>query len=74
METYQALRTFADSWGLLVLFLFFIGMVIWLFRPGARRLHDDASRQIFRNEDRPRPPEDHERGETRDRTKDRSDG
>jgi cytochrome c oxidase cbb3-type subunit IV len=55
METYQALRTFADSWGLLVLFLFFIGMVIWLFRPGSKKLHDDAANQIFRNEDRPKP-------------------
>jgi cytochrome c oxidase cbb3-type subunit IV len=74
METYQALRTFADSWGLLVLFLFFIGMIFWLFRPGARRLHDDAAKQIFRNEDRPRPPEDAKRDENRDQTKDRSDG
>jgi cytochrome c oxidase cbb3-type subunit 4 len=55
METYQALRTFADSWGLLALFLFFVGMVIWLFRPGAKKLHDDAANQIFRNEDRPKP-------------------
>jgi cytochrome c oxidase cbb3-type subunit IV len=74
METYQALRTFADSWGLLVLFLFFVGMVIWLFRPGARKLHDEASRQIFLHEDRPKPPEDAKRDENRDQTKDRSDG
>jgi cytochrome c oxidase cbb3-type subunit IV len=60
METYSALRTFADSWGLLVLFLFFLGMVIWLFRPGAKRLHDDAANQIFRNEDKPKDRRDDE--------------
>jgi hypothetical protein len=32
-------------------------MVIWLFRPGSKKLHDDAANQIFRNEDRPKPPE-----------------
>ncbi len=74
MEIYQALRTFADTWGLVVLFLFFVLMIIWLFRPGARKLHDDASRQIFRNEDRPKPPEDAKRHDARDQTKDRSNG
>ncbi len=54
MDTYNFLRGFADSWALLALFLFFIGMVIWLFRPGAGKLHDDAARQIFRNEDKPK--------------------
>ena len=54
METYSALRGFADSWGLLLLFLFFVGVVVWVFRPGARRKHDDAANMIFRNEDRPK--------------------
>ncbi len=60
METYSALRGFADSWGLLVLFLFFAGVFVWVFRPGARPLHDDASRMIFRNEDKPKD-DDHGR-------------
>jgi cytochrome c oxidase cbb3-type subunit 4 len=53
VDTYSALRSFADSWGLLVLFLFFVGVVAWVFRPGSRRQHDDAARMIFRNEDKP---------------------
>lgn len=53
MDTYSALRQFADSWALLGLFLFFLGAVIWAFRPGSRRLHRDASESIFRNESRP---------------------
>lgn len=51
---YTALRHFADSWGLLLMFLLFCGICFWVFRPGARREQDDAARQIFRNEDAPR--------------------
>jgi cytochrome c oxidase cbb3-type subunit 4 len=53
METYTALRAFADSWHLLFMFLFFIGMVLFVFRPGSRKLHDDSANMIFRNDDRP---------------------
>jgi cytochrome c oxidase cbb3-type subunit 4 len=58
VETYTALRSFADSWALVVLVVFFVGVVVWVFRPGARKQHDDAARMIFRNEDRPKddPP------------------
>jgi cytochrome c oxidase cbb3-type subunit 4 len=57
METYTALRAFADSWHLLFMFLFFIGMVIFLFRPGGSKVHDESANMIFRNDDRPAPPE-----------------
>ena len=53
METYTALRTFADMWHLLFMFLFFIGMVLFIFRPGSRKLHDESANMIFRNDDRP---------------------
>jgi cytochrome c oxidase cbb3-type subunit IV len=53
METYSLLRQFADSWMLLALFLFFIGVVIWVFRPSRRAIHDDAAQVIFRNERAP---------------------
>jgi len=56
METYTWLRAFADSWMLLALTLFFIGVVVWVFRPGARRLQDQAATSIFRNDDKPAPP------------------
>ncbi len=39
---YQQLRTFADSWGLLSMTLFMIGVVAWTFRPSAKRAHEDA--------------------------------
>jgi cytochrome c oxidase cbb3-type subunit 4 len=51
---YTALRHFADSWGLLLMLLGFCGVVVWVFRPGARKTQDEAAQQIFRNEDAPR--------------------
>lgn len=50
METYTALRHFADSWGLLAMTLFFIGALLFVFRPGAKALADDAA-QIPLKED-----------------------
>ncbi|WP_371155191.1 cbb3-type cytochrome c oxidase subunit 3 [Jannaschia sp. 2305UL9-9] len=43
MDLYTILREFADSWALLALFTFFIGMALFVFRPGSRALHDDAA-------------------------------
>lgn len=55
METYSLLREFADSWMLLFLFAFFIGVVIWVFRPGARKTYEDTANIPFRHEDKPAP-------------------
>jgi cytochrome c oxidase cbb3-type subunit 4 len=44
METYTALRQFADSWALAAMTLFFIGVVIFTFRPGSRKKADEAAR------------------------------
>ena len=44
METYTAMRHFADSWGLLAMTLFFIGAALFVFRPGSKTLADDAAR------------------------------
>jgi cytochrome c oxidase cbb3-type subunit 4 len=53
METYSLLREFADSWMLLVLFAFFIGMVIYVFRPGSSKIDRDIANIPFRHEDKP---------------------
>ncbi len=60
MQVYSFLRELADSWVLLALFVFFIGVVLFVFRPGARRKHRDAAESIFRHEDRPEDPDDKE--------------
>ncbi|UWQ22426.1 cbb3-type cytochrome c oxidase subunit 3 [Jannaschia sp. W003] len=49
MDLYSLLREIADSWGLLALFAFFLGAVLWVFRPGARTLHDDAAQVPLRD-------------------------
>lgn len=56
MELYTFLRQLADSWVLLLLTLFFIGVVIFVWRPGSRALHRDAAESIFRNENTPAAP------------------
>ncbi|QRM55771.1 cbb3-type cytochrome c oxidase subunit 3 [Sinorhizobium sp. BG8] len=43
METYTAMRHFADSWGLLAMTLFFLAVVVFLFRPGARKAAENAA-------------------------------
>ena len=55
METYSLLRQFADSWMLILMTVLFVGVVIYSFRPGSRKLQDDAANSIFRNEKRPAP-------------------
>jgi cytochrome c oxidase cbb3-type subunit 4 len=47
---YNDLRHFADSWGLLALFVFFIGVVIFAFRPGSRHHADSAARIPFKDD------------------------
>lgn len=53
METYSFLRELADSWGLLAMFVLFLGVVAFVFRPGSRTAQDDAANVIFRNDRRP---------------------
>ena len=50
METYTALRHFADSWGLLGMTLFFVGAIVFAFRPGSRARADEAARIPFEDE------------------------
>ncbi len=40
---YDTMRHFADSWGLLALFIFFVGVIVFTFRPGSRKSADDAA-------------------------------
>ncbi|MAQ84403.1 cbb3-type cytochrome oxidase subunit 3 [Psychromarinibacter halotolerans] len=50
---YHILREIADSWVLLALFAFFVGAVLWAFRPGSRQTHRDSANIPFRHDDRP---------------------
>ena len=59
MDLYSLLRAFADSWVLLAMVLFYIGTIVWAFRPGSRATHDDIADIPLRNE-RPIAAEDGE--------------
>ncbi len=53
METYTLLRQFADSWMLLFLFLFFVAVVFWIFRPGGHTAQQESAQIPFRHADKP---------------------
>jgi cytochrome c oxidase cbb3-type subunit 4 len=43
METYTAMRHFADSWGLLAMTALFVGAIIFTLRPGSKQAAKDAA-------------------------------
>jgi cytochrome c oxidase cbb3-type subunit IV len=45
---YQLMRSFADSWGLLFMFLVFLFVMFRALRPSARRNYDDAANIPFK--------------------------
>lgn len=50
MDTYSFLRQLADSWVLLAMVLFYLGVFVWAFRPGSRQTHDDIAQIPLRND------------------------
>ena len=50
---YHILREIADSWVLLMMFVFFLACVLWAFRPGSRKVHCDTADIPFRHDDAP---------------------
>ena len=55
MEEYSILREFADSWMLLLLFGFFIGVIFWVVRPGSTTQYKDTADIPFRHDNSPIP-------------------
>jgi cytochrome c oxidase cbb3-type subunit 4 len=49
-STYETLRHFADSWGLVGMAAVFVVLIGYALRPSARDLHDDAANSIFRDD------------------------
>ncbi|GGB89107.1 hypothetical protein GCM10011494_04290 [Novosphingobium endophyticum] len=49
-STYDMLRHFADSWGLLAMLVVFLVLAAWPFRPGARDKNHHAANLIFKDE------------------------
>ena len=61
METYSILRQFADSWMLLFMFAFFMGIVIWVLFA-KRGKYSDTANVIFRHDDKPLADDDPAQG------------
>lgn len=47
---YHAMRTFADSWGMLFMAAFFLLVIVWALRPSAKDAHADAASIPFKEE------------------------
>jgi cytochrome c oxidase cbb3-type subunit 4 len=52
-DTYSILQVIARSWGALFMLLFFLGVIVFVFRPGSRKIHRDTANIPFRHDDRP---------------------
>jgi cytochrome c oxidase cbb3-type subunit 4 len=50
--SYDALRHFADSWGLVAMTVIFLVCIGWAFRPHSGAANRRAAHSIFENEDR----------------------
>ena len=50
-EAYDAMRHFADSWGLVAMGVLFVAFAAWPFRPRSREDNEAAARMIFRDDD-----------------------
>lgn len=48
---YETLRQAADSWGLLYLFVVFVGVIAFTFRPGTKKQGDDAAMIPLKHDD-----------------------
>ena len=49
-STYEFMRQFADSWGLVVMFIVFVVLAAWPFRKGAGKRNQDAANVIFKDD------------------------
>jgi len=49
--TYEALRHFADSYGLVVMAIVWVTFGGWAFRPGARERNRAAAHMIFKDDE-----------------------
>lgn len=50
-STYEVLRQFADSWGLVAMVASFLACTLWPFRPGARQRNRAAATMIFEDDE-----------------------
>ena len=49
--SYETLRQFADSYGLILMALIWLAFIGWAFRPGAGQRSREAAHMIFEDKD-----------------------
>ncbi|MEI7600984.1 MAG: cbb3-type cytochrome c oxidase subunit 3 [Aestuariivirga sp.] len=49
MQHYTLLRQLADSWGLVVMFLFFVCAILFVFRPGSKAQYERLAKIPLEN-------------------------
>ena len=49
MQDYTFMRELADSWGLLAMFVFFTGAILFAFRPGSKAIYEDVAKIPLQN-------------------------
>jgi cytochrome c oxidase cbb3-type subunit 4 len=54
---YETARAFADTWGLVLLVVLFIGVLVFVFRPGSGARYRRAARIPMDAPERPAPPD-----------------
>lgn len=42
--TFETMRHFADTWGLVYLVILFAGILAYTFRPGSKQKYDEAAK------------------------------
>jgi len=57
-SVYEGLRHLADSWGLAIMAMVFIGLAAWPFRPGAKDANRAAANMIFDDDEGPKKEND----------------
>jgi cytochrome c oxidase cbb3-type subunit 4 len=53
--TYDILNAFAQSWMVVVMTAFFVAVMVWVLRPGSKKVYDEAANSIFRHDKNPGP-------------------
>jgi cytochrome c oxidase cbb3-type subunit IV len=50
MSTYESMRHFADSWGMLAMLIFFTAVIAMVLLPGAKQRADEAAKIPLRED------------------------
>lgn len=48
--TFETVSHFAQTWGLIYLIILFIGMLVYVMRPGAKKKFEDAANIPFKED------------------------